>query len=58
MSNLEADIFHIIDHTNGQVAYWLKRLGKPIIITHDLFQYVYPEILKNQSRFPAFSIAA
>lgn len=58
VSKLDADIFHIIDHTNGHVAYWLKKLGKPIIITcHDLVQYVYPEILKNQSRFPTFSMA-
>ncbi len=59
VSKIEADVFHIIDHTNGHVAYWLKKLGKPIVITcHDLVQYVYPEILKNQSRFPAFSMAA
>lgn len=59
VSNLEADVFHVIDHTNGHVAYWLKKSGKPVIITcHDLVQYVYPEILKNQSRFPAFSMAA
>jgi glycosyltransferase involved in cell wall biosynthesis len=58
VSKLEADVFHIIDHTNGHVAYWLKKMGKPVIITcHDLVQYVYPEILKNQSRFPAFSLA-
>jgi glycosyltransferase involved in cell wall biosynthesis len=58
VNNLKADIFHIIDHTNGHVAYWLKKSGKPVIITcHDLVQYVYPEILKNQSRFPAFSLA-
>ncbi len=58
VSKLEADVFHIIDHTNGHVAYWLKKLDKPVIITcHDLVQYVYPEILKNQSRFPAFSLA-
>ena len=58
VSQIEADIFHIIDHTNGHVAYWLKRSGKPVVITcHDLVQYVYPEILKNQSRFPALSMA-
>jgi glycosyltransferase involved in cell wall biosynthesis len=56
--NLEADIFHIIDHTNGHIAYWLKKLGKPVVITcHDLVQYIYPEILKKQSRFPALSMA-
>ena len=53
-----ADIFHIIDHTNGHVAYWLRKLGKPVVMTcHDLVQYVYPEILRNQSRFPALSLA-
>jgi glycosyltransferase involved in cell wall biosynthesis len=56
---VEGDIYHIIDHTNAHVAYWLKKKGKPIIITcHDLVQFVYPEILKGQSRFPAFSIAS
>ncbi len=56
---LEGDIYHIIDHTNAHVAYWLKNKGKPIIITcHDLVQFVYPEILKGQSRFPAFSMAS
>ena len=58
VSNLDVDLFHIIDHTNAHVAYWLKKSSKPVIVTcHDLVQYVYPEILKNQSRFPAFSMA-
>lgn len=58
VSKLEADLFHIIDHTNGHVAYWLKKRGKPVVITcHDLVQYIYPEILKNESRFPALSMA-
>ena len=58
VQELDADLFHIIDHTNGHVAYWLKKLGKPVVVTcHDLVQYIYPEILKNQSRFPAFSMA-
>jgi glycosyltransferase involved in cell wall biosynthesis len=56
---IEADIYHIIDHSNAHVAYWLKKKGKPIIVTcHDLVQFVYPEILKGQSRFPAFSMAS
>jgi glycosyltransferase involved in cell wall biosynthesis len=56
---VEGDIYHIIDHTNAHVAYWLKKKGKPIIITcHDLVQFVYPEILKGQSRFPVFSMAS
>ncbi len=59
VAQLNVDLFHIIDHTNGHVAYWLKKLGKPIVITcHDLVQYVYPEILRDQSRLPAFSMAS
>lgn len=56
---IKADIYHIIDHTNAHLAYWLKWKGKPIVITcHDLVPFVYPEILKGQSRFPAFSMAS
>ena len=59
VSRIEADIFHIIDHTDGHIAYSLKKLGKPVVITcHDLVQYVYPDILKNESRIPALSMAA
>jgi len=55
----EGDVYHIIDHSNAHVAYWLKNTRKPIIVTcHDLVQYIYPEILKGQSRFPALSMAS
>lgn len=56
---IEADIYHIVDHSNAHVAYWLKKTGKPIVVTcHDLVQFVYPEILKDRSRFPALSMAS
>ena len=58
INKLEADLFHIIDHTDGHIAYSLKKASKSVIVTcHDLVQYVYPEILKNEARFPAFSLA-
>ena len=58
VNQIDADLFHIIDHTNAHVAYGLKKSGKSVVVTcHDLVQYVYPEILKNQSRFPALSMA-
>jgi glycosyltransferase involved in cell wall biosynthesis len=58
VSQLNVDVFHIIDHSNAHVAYWLKTLGKPIVVTcHDLVQYIYPEILRDRSRFPALSMA-
>jgi glycosyltransferase involved in cell wall biosynthesis len=59
VKSLEGDIFHIIDHSNAHVAYWLKQKGCKIVVTcHDLVQFVYPEILKDQARFPAFSMAS
>jgi glycosyltransferase involved in cell wall biosynthesis len=59
VSQAKVDLFHIIDQTDGHIARWLIKLGKPIVITcHDLVQYVYPEILKDQSRLPALSMAS
>ena len=57
-SKQNVDLFHIIDHSNGHLAYWLKKTGKPVVITcHDLVQLVYPEILRDQARLPALSMA-
>lgn len=57
-SRVDADIFHIIDHTDGHIGYWLKRLQKPFVITcHDLVQFIYPEILRDQARFPLLSLS-
>jgi glycosyltransferase involved in cell wall biosynthesis len=59
VNRLEGDIFHIIDHSNAHVAYWLKQKSGAVVVTcHDLVQFVYPEILKDQARFPAFSLAS
>jgi glycosyltransferase involved in cell wall biosynthesis len=58
VSQLDADIFHIIDQCDGHIAYWLKQKGKAVVVTcHDLVQLVYPEILRDQSRIPAISMA-
>lgn len=55
---IDADIFHVIDHTDGHIGYWLKKSRKPFVVTcHDLVQFVYPEILRDQSRFPFISLA-
>lgn len=56
VSQLQGDIFHIIDHSNAHVAYRLKKSGQRVVVTcHDLIQCVYPEFLRTQSRFPALS---
>ena len=55
VNQTEADLYHIIDHTDAHVAYGLKKSGKPVVVTcHDLVQYIYPEVLKNEAKFPCF----
>jgi glycosyltransferase involved in cell wall biosynthesis len=59
VSRLEADIFHVIDHSNAHVAYWLKyKSGKVVVTCNDLVPLIYPEILEGQARFPALSMAS
>ncbi|MBD2445785.1 glycosyltransferase family 4 protein [Nostoc sp. FACHB-152] len=58
VSQHQADIFHIIDGTDGHIARWLRNSGKLTVVTcHDLVQFVYPDSLIGESRFPAFSLA-
>ncbi|MEN9869037.1 MAG: hypothetical protein RLZZ171_20 [Cyanobacteriota bacterium] len=58
VKQVDADLFHIIDHSDAHIAYGLKKIGKPVVVTcHDLVQFIYPEIMKNQARFPTFSLA-
>lgn len=55
----KADIFHIIDHSYGHLAYFLKITGKPVIVTcHDLVHFIYPENLYAQAHLPLVSMAA
>mgnify|MGYP000040805853 CR=1 FL=1 len=59
VEQLESDIFHILDHSDAHVARWLKNKDRAVVVTcHDLVQFVYPEILKDVSRFPAVSLAS
>ena len=54
----DADIFHVIDQCESHIIYDLHRANKPVVATcHDLVQFVYPEILRDQSRLPALSMA-
>jgi glycosyltransferase involved in cell wall biosynthesis len=58
VARLESDMFHVIDQCESHIVYGLHRANKPVVVTcHDLVQFVYPEILKDQSRFPALSMA-
>lgn len=59
VSRIEADIFHILDHTDAHLANTLRKTNKKVVVTcHDLVQFVYPDILRDQARWPAFSLKA
>ncbi len=55
----KADIFHIIDHSDGHLAYWLEKNDKPGIVTcHDLINLIQPENVYDQARLPLISMEA
>ncbi len=58
VARLKSDIFHVLDQSDAHIAYRLQQMQKPVVVTcHDLVQFVYPEILRDQSRLPALSMA-
>jgi glycosyltransferase involved in cell wall biosynthesis len=53
------DLFHVIDHSDGHLLYWLNRLPQPTVITcHDLINLVQPKTFKGLARLPGISMAA
>jgi glycosyltransferase involved in cell wall biosynthesis len=53
------DLFHIIDHSDGHLLYWLNRLPQPTIVTcHDLINLVQPRTLQGLAKVPGLSMAA
>jgi glycosyltransferase involved in cell wall biosynthesis len=51
-----SDIFHIIDHSDAHIVRWLRKIGKPVIVTcHDLINLLYPENLQGSVRLPLVS---
>ena len=54
----EVDIFHIIDHSDAHMVYWLKKWGRSQVVTcHDLINLVRPETFQGKARFPLVSMA-
>lgn len=54
----EADLFHIIDHSDGHLAYWLAKTGKPTVVTcHDLINFLQPENIQDQAKLAFLSTA-
>ena len=59
LRKLNADIFHIIDHSDGYLSSWLKRQHKSNIVTcHDLINLIKPETFVGRARLPLISMLA
>ncbi len=59
LKRLDADIFHIIDHTDGDISRWLGRSHSATVVTcHDLINLIKPETFKGRAKFPLISMAA
>ena len=59
LSQLNADVFHVIDHSDGYLNTWLKRQGKSSVVTcHDLINLVKPETFSGRAKFPSISMMA
>ncbi|NJR59656.1 MAG: glycosyltransferase family 4 protein [Cyanobacteria bacterium CRU_2_1] len=58
LQNQKVNLFHIIDHSDGHYIYGLKKTNKPIVVTcHDLINFLHPENIADQARFPLISTA-
>lgn len=57
LSNI--DLFHIIDHSDGHLLYWLKNLPQPKVITcHDLINLTQPDTFTGRSLVPIVSMTS
>lgn len=51
-----ADIFHIVEPCDANIAYWLKNSGNPLVVTcHDLANYLFPGNLEGSVYLPFIS---
>ena len=58
LGRIEADVFHIIDHSNGYLSRWLRRTHRLNVVTcHDLINLAQPDVFKGCARFPWMSMA-
>jgi glycosyltransferase involved in cell wall biosynthesis len=54
VQNYDADLVHVIDHSDGHIVYGLK--GKPVVVTcHDLINYFYPQNVRGSVQIPGVS---
>ncbi len=57
LERLDADIFHIVDHSDGYLSAKLSRSHRPSVVTcHDLINLIQPETFKGRAKFPMLSM--
>ena len=53
------DLIHVIDHSDGHLAYWLKQVPQPVVFTcHDLINFAQPENISDQAQLAFISTQA
>lgn len=58
LNRIEADVFHVIDHSDGYLSRWLRRRDRLNVVTcHDLINLAQPDVFKGCARFPWMSMA-
>lgn len=59
LKQFDADIFHVIDHSDGYLGYWLNYYHKQNVVTcHDLINLTQPESFRGRASFPLISLSA
>ena len=54
----QVDLFHVVDHSDGHLAYWLSKTNKPTVVTcHDLINFLQPENIQEQAKLAFLSTA-
>ena len=57
LNQLDADVFHIIDHSDGYLCARLHRAQRLNVVTcHDLINLIKPETFKGRASFPLVSM--
>jgi len=47
----DVDLFHVIDHSEGHLAYWLQNTRQPTVVTcHDLINLTHPETFQGRAQ--------
>lgn len=58
LSRIDADIFHVVDQSDGFLCYWLKKHGKKSVVTcHDLINMSLPDSFEGRAYIPSLSMA-